>query len=193
MVSTRRILALSAALLSLAGCALQPASETGAPLVERAAIEHFEFEGRIAASDGQRSASGTLQWTRRAGYDEWTLLSPLGQIVARVVGTPQGAMLRTADGSATEAADVDELLPQMLGVNAPADHLDEWLQARPAPGARVIETDALGRPTRISDSGWLIDYPAYVDDTAEAMPRRIDATWGEVRLRVVADRWTALP
>ncbi|AUN94316.1 lipoprotein insertase outer membrane protein LolB [Pseudazoarcus pumilus] len=193
MVSARRALAVSVALLALAGCALQPAGEDGAPLVERAAIEHFEFEGRIAASDGQRAANGTLQWTRRAGYDEWTLLSPLGQIVARVVGTPQGATLRTADGRTIEAVDVDELLPQMLGVDAPADHLDEWLQARPAPGARVIETDALGRPTRISDSGWLIDYPTYADDSAEAMPRRIDATWGEVRLRVVTDGWTALP
>ncbi len=193
MVSARRIIVVIAALLSLGGCALQPADEAGAPLVERAAIEHFEFKGRIAASDGQRSANGTLQWTRQNGYDEWTLLSPLGQIVAQVIGTPQGAVLRTSDGRAIEAADVDELLPQMLGVNAPADHLDEWLQARAAPGARVIETDALGRPVRISDSGWLIDYPAYADDTAEAMPRRIDATWGEVRLRIVADQWTPLP
>ncbi|MBA4741892.1 MAG: outer membrane lipoprotein LolB [Azoarcus sp.] len=193
MVSARSIVVVSAALLSLGGCALQPADEAGAPLVERAAIEHFEFEGRIAASNGQRSASGTLQWTRQDGYDEWTLLSPLGQIVAQVVGTPQGAVLRTSDGRTIEAADVDELLPQMLGVNAPADHLDEWLQARASPGARVIETDALGRPVRISDSGWVIDYPAYVDDTAEAMPRRIDATWGEVRLRIVADQWTPLP
>jgi outer membrane lipoprotein LolB len=181
-----------AALLALAGCALQPAQQ-GAPPVERPAIEHFDFEGRISASDGERAASGSLQWTRRAGRDEWTLLSPLGQIVARVVGTDAGASLQTADGRSTHADDVDALLPQMLGVHAPADHLDEWLQARPAPGARILETDAHGRPLRVSDSGWLIDYPAYADDTPTAMPRRIDARRGETRLRVIADRWTPLP
>lgn len=183
------VAALSLTLLT-GGCTLLPVAPDTTPLAARPYAATFEFEGRISASDGNRAANGQLLWTRRPGRDEWTLLSPLGQIVARMTGTADGATLRTADGQQVEAPDVSTLLPQILGVAAPADHLAEWIQAIPADGARVLDRDASGRPLRIADSGWTIDYLQYLDDSATAPPRRIEATWGEVRLRIVTDQWT---
>lgn len=187
---SNRTAGLFAALL-LTGCALQPAPQD-VPLAERTRAGAFELEGRIAANDGERAANGTLLWSHAPGRDEWTVLSPLGQIVAEVVATLDGAVLRAADGQRVDAADAAELLPRVLGVPAPADHLAHWVQAIPAPGARVVSVDAAGRPLRITDSGWIIDYPAYADDSPDAAPRRIDARWGEARLRIVVDAWTRL-
>lgn len=185
----RRVAGALAALL--AGCALQPAAQHMS-LAERERVAAFELEGRISANDGERAANGTLLWSHAPGRDEWTVLSPLGQIVAQVVATTDGAMLRSADGQRVDAADAAELLPRVLGVPAPAGHLADWVQAIPAPGARVLGVDAVGRPLRVADSGWIIDYPAYADDAPDAIPRRIDARWGEARLRIVVDAWTAL-
>lgn len=188
----RHIAALACIALTVSGCALQPLPREQAPLVERTRVKAFDLEGRIAASDGERAASGRLRWEHRPQGDDWVVLSPLGQVVAQVIGTTEGAMLRTADGQRVLAPDTATLLPYVLGVNAPANHLADWIQALPAPGARVLETDAVGRPVRVSDSGWVIEYPEYVDDSEQAAPRRLLAQWGQARLRIMVDKWTPL-
>lgn len=185
----RRRVLLAALALLVAGCAVQP-PRGSVPAVERARVGAFDLEGRLAASDGERAASGRLRWAHRPRGDEWVVLSPLGQVVAHVVGTPDGAMLRSANGEVLLAPDTATLLPHMLGVQAPADHLPYWIQAVPAEGASVLETDAVGRPARIADSGWIIEYAEYADDSPQAAPRRVLAQWGEARLRIVVDKWT---
>lgn len=186
-------LALLAALGSgiLQGCAIQPPA-ADVVHVARTLAPAFELEGRIAASDGDRAANGGLLWTHSPAMDEWTVMSPLGQIVAQLVSTPRGARLLTADGTVQEDDDARTMLPRLLGVSAPLDGLASWVQASPRDGARVLSVDAVGRPARVSDSGWIIEYTEYHDATPGAAPRRIDATWGDTRIRLIIDQWTPL-
>lgn len=183
-------LAAAAALATtlLAGCASQAARNLAA--VSRPTAAAFELEGRLSASDGERAANGALTWSHTPATDEWTVYSPLGQIVGQLVRTPRGAMLLTADGRTEHAEDADTILPRLLGVPAPIDGLQHWVQAAPRPGARVLSLDEAGRPARISDAGWIIDYMEYAGPAADAPPRRIDAAWGEARIRLVIDQWT---
>ncbi|WP_332670078.1 outer membrane lipoprotein LolB [Aromatoleum sp.] len=175
----------------LHGCAIQPpAAEV--THVSRPLMPAFELEGRIAASDGNRAANGSLLWAHSPAMDEWTVMSPLGQIVAQLVSTPLGARLLTADGTVQEDEDARTMLPRLLGVSAPLDGLASWVQASPRPGARVLSVDAIGRPARVSDAGWIIEYTEYLDVTPGAAPRRIDATWGDTRIRLIIDQWTPL-
>ncbi|NMG31635.1 outer membrane lipoprotein LolB [Aromatoleum evansii] len=183
-----RAFAATLAALVLAGCASQTARSLAA--VPRPVAAAFELEGRLAASDGERAANGSITWSHTPVADEWTVYSPLGQIVGQLVRTPRGAMLLTADGSAEQAADADTILPRLLGVPAPIDGLQHWVQASTRPGARVLSLDEAGRPTRISDAGWIIDYVEYAGPAADAPPRRIDATWGDARIRLLIDQWT---
>lgn len=176
---------------TLYGCALQPPA-VEVPHVVRAVAPAFELEGRLAASDGQRAGNGGLLWTHSPAMDEWTVTSPLGQIVAQLVSTPRGARLLTADGEVQEADDARTMLPRLLGVSAPLDGLAYWVQASPRPGARVLNVDDVGRPTRVTDEGWIIEYPEYRDASPDAPPRRIDASWGDTRIRLIIDQWTPL-
>ncbi len=193
MTVSFRHLAAAALLAFIAGCASLPPPDDGAAVASRPQAARFELAGRIAASDGERSANGPLHWQHDgAEQDVWTLSSPLGQIVARVVRTPSGAWLETSRNERHEADDVQTLISHLLGVQAPASSLPYWVQAIPAPGARVLQRDAFGRPTRITDQGWLIDYVRYQSDAADAAPRRIDAQWADNRLRLVIDRWIPL-
>lgn len=189
MMRRRHMLAaLGAGLVLLTGCASQ--APVRQPLAPRALAPAFELEGRLAASDGKEAASGALLWSHGRGADEWTLFNPLGQIVAQLVSTPRGATLLTADGQTRRAATAAEVLPELLGVPAPLEGLTYWVQALPRSGARVLEVDAAGRPSRISDAGWIIDYAAYDGEQADAAPRRIDAAWGDARIRLIIDKWT---
>ena len=182
----------AATLIALSGCAtLTPPSEHG--VASRDAASAFLLEARISATDGDRAASGRLEWEHAADADIWLLFSPLGQVVAQLVATDAGATLRTADGQMLTGHSAEAMLPELLGVPAPTDGLTHWVQAIPRAGARVLATDLAGRPARISDAGWIIDYPEYATESPDAMPRRIDARWGDARIRLVIDNWTVLP
>ena len=188
----RRATSVALVALALAGCAVAPQPPQVAA-VSRKSVSTFELDGRLAASDGERAANGTVSWTHSPRSDTWTVYSPLGQVIAQLVSTGNGATLLTADGHMRQAADVNTILPEMLGVSAPLDGLADWVQAAPRRGARVLTLDEAGRPARISDDGWIIDYPEYADTSAESPPRRIDAAWGDTRIRLIIDQWTPRP
>lgn len=182
--------ALSLLVAGLAGCAVQPVAPERIEAVRRQPVAAFELEGRVLASDGDQAASGRIHWLHAAHGDEWTMYSPLGQIVARLVSNAAGAELVTADGRRMRAPDAQSMLPELLGVPAPIDGLAHWVQAVPRSGARVLRIDEHGRPVRISDAGWIIDYTDYMAPEPDAPPRRIEANWGDAHIRLVIDAWT---
>jgi outer membrane lipoprotein LolB len=185
-------LALTLALgLALSACAPLPPVSSAVAAVPRHASEHFELEGRLAASDGERAASGRIEWQHARGADTWTLISPLGQIVARLDSQPGSAMLLTASGERVFAASADELLPRLLGLAVPTASLSRWVQAVPGVDAEVRALDASGRPAQVLDQGWRIDYPDYTSPAADARPARVDLTRGDARLRLIIDTWQA--
>ena len=65
--------------------------------------------------------------------------------------------------------------------------------AAPAADAEVRDLDTAGRPQQVFDQGWRIDYTGYADDTAAALPRRLEISRGDARVRLIIDSWTALP
>lgn len=178
--------------LLLGGCtALAPAHSV--PAAVRTAAPAFELSGRVSASDGSQAASGTLEWLHARGSDQWTVSSPLGQILARLESSPGGAQLLAADGRRVHAARAQDLLPQLLGIDAPLERLAQWVQATPAADAEVRLRDSHGRPALVFDQGWRIEYTAYADDGARAVPRRIEVSRGDARLRLLIDSWQAEP
>lgn len=188
--SPPRFTALIALTLGLSACTLNSIDESQ-PIARRTLSDSFTLEGRLAATDGVRNANGPIVWVHTPQGDEWTAFSPLGQIVARLTSTTTGATLETADGERRVAPSAQDVLPELFGAGTPVDGLKYWVQAIDRDGARVLQRDAIGRPIRISDAGWIIDYAVYTDDAPDAPPRRLEANWGETRIRLVIDQWTA--
>lgn len=179
--------------LTLSGCAIQPVSTDQVTVVERNAVDAFELQGRLSATDSERGASGQVTWSHSPMRDEWTLFSPLGQIIAQMTSTPQGAVLRSADGRTVEAESAEAMLPDLLGVSVPLTGLSYWVQGVVRPRARIMRTDSSGRPERVSDAGWIIDYTEYATDRSDAPVRRMEASRGDARVRLILDQWTPLP
>ena len=88
----RTLLAGTVAALVLAACApIAPREAAGA--APRALMPAFLLDGRMSATDGRQAASGRVEWEHATHTDRLTLLSPLGQIVARLDSGPDGARL----------------------------------------------------------------------------------------------------
>jgi outer membrane lipoprotein LolB len=187
----RALLAAHGALL-VAACVPLPVRDAR-DVAARAPQPAFLIEGRLSATDGREAASGRFEWSHAPAHDRLTLFSPLGQVVARLDGDRAGARLVSADGTRRDAVDVDTLLPAVLGIDLPAPRLPRWVQAAPDADAEVRTRDSSGRPQLVIDQGWRIDYLGYADDTAAALPQRLDISRGDARLRLIIDSWTTQP
>jgi outer membrane lipoprotein LolB len=196
--------ALCAALpLLLSGCAsMAPQTNTSAAAATAARpyADKLDVGGRLSvryANQGKEEAMhGSFTWSQDPAHTSVTLLSPLGQTVAVIDVTPDGATLAQGGQPVRSAADVDELVAGTLGWPLPVAGLREWLQgyAVDASGKRVIASpQATDIATR---DGWRIRYAAWQNDPAQIRPRRIDldrntAQGGDISIRIVIDNWQA--
>jgi outer membrane biogenesis lipoprotein LolB len=166
-------IAASILVLLLGACATAPRQA----LPELASVpSSFEMTGRISIRQGDRSDIAKLRWTRTPGSDVWVISSPLGNDVARIESTPQGATLYQGGGT-VEAPDFPALTERILGVGLDPDLLAAWLHGNAPVGARA-------------------DWKFSIDETQKAgsvdLARRITATRGDTVVRLVVDGYQAL-
>jgi outer membrane lipoprotein LolB len=189
------------ALLLITGCAsLRSPSDTdreprATVLAPRPLATSFTAAGRVAArvtGDNTRGFSGGFSWTRRPGGDTIELLSPLGQVAARMSVSESGAVIELSDGTRTNTADPEGFLSESFGVALPIAALPHWFQGVPLPGTSYrAEADSLGRPVTIWQNGWQIEYSDYASDTVTAQPRRLHLIQGDVDARMIISEWSA--
>ena len=186
--------------LSIVGCAsLRATPGTGpglgsATLAPRQFATAFTASGRVAArvtGDKTRGFSGGFSWIHRPAGDTIELLTPLGQIAARMNVTKDGATIELSDGSQTRTADPEGFLSESFGVSLPLAALPNWFQGIPVPGSPYrAEADTLGRPVTIWQNGWQIQYSDYASDTASANPTRLQLTQASVEARMIISEWS---
>jgi outer membrane biogenesis lipoprotein LolB len=161
-----------ATLLALAGCA------TVTPFPQLASVPSaFETTGRLAVRQADRSDIAKVRWTHRDGRDVWVIASPLGNEVARIESTVDGAVM-IANGGTVEAPTFQDLTQRVLGVGIDPALLAEWLHVR---------TDAAG------PAGWQVSIDEVQDAGAVRLARRITATRGDVTVRWIVDSYEAIP
>lgn len=187
----RRIL-LGASLCLLAACASVPAARTPAAGVDTS----FALEGRFSLRIEQlgaapQAASGRLDWRHAVGGDRLLLLGPLGSGIAEIETQGRWARLKLASGEIRESRDADELLRQATGYALPVSRLAGWLRGQ-AGGDGRLTRDAVGRPARLFENGWQIDY-GYAGEAADEWPIRLTVLReNEMELRLRIDQWRGL-
>ncbi|SNS20601.1 outer membrane lipoprotein LolB [Noviherbaspirillum humi] len=191
---------------SLAGCAgllpsqAAPDSEAAIQAAGRPYLDTLKVNGRLSvryqANGKDESLSGGFLWSQAPRQTQVTLLSPLGQTVALIEASPDGATFQQSGQPPRSAGDVDSLVAQTLGWPLPVSGLRDWLQgfATDQQGRRFIATPARQEVT--TADGWRLLYASWSDasDGQPPRPRRIDAQRatveaGEVALRIVIDGW----
>ncbi|HEX7649951.1 MAG TPA: outer membrane lipoprotein LolB [Noviherbaspirillum sp.] len=202
----RHAAASAALLLLLAGCAsVGPFGSASAPVPSTPLEFHraIDLTGRLSvryqAGDKEEALHGSFTWSQSGPNTNVTLLSPLGQAIAIIRTTSDGATLEQGGQPPRSAPDVNTLTAETLGWPLPVAGLREWLQGF------VIDRDG-HRFTASSQTdgvqtrdGWQISYPAWTaEDTMppQNRPRRIDlsrqtAEAGDVSIRIVIDSWQA--
>lgn len=194
----------------LAACGAAPVRPDLGP-AERAAAEAAQAEreqrlraagewglvGRMAVSTDGRGGSGRLTWQQRAPHEfEVELSAPVTRQSWRLSSSPRGALLEGLEGGPRSGIDPALLLQEATGWMIPVGALSDWVRGARAPGmgpARV-EFNHEGRPLRIEQGGWEIEYRWPDADPAQSaagdlLPERLDARSGGARVKLVVDEW----
>lgn len=182
-----RLTAALAIMLALSGCASTP--QVPPSQVRAVVTDDWSLQGRIGIRTDEQSLSGQIHWMHHSETDEMLLISPLGQVVARIVRDATGVTLEVPNQVPRHAADAESLTRAVLGYGLPLSGLAWWVQAHPAPGRAFEATrDALGRIAQLKQDGWVIDYLQYADD-APARPRKLLVVRPGLEIRLVTDSW----
>ena len=188
-----------AVMLVLTGCAgLQTAPQQSASspevhqqhLATLADIQSFDIQGRIGVQTDGRGFSGATRWHHAGERDTIGLFSPLGGQVANIEKTKSRVVLTDGDGKTYEANDAETLTQQTMGWTLPMRGLPDWVLGRPTNDAIELAIwDAQGKLTRLKQSGWDIQYQAYMTADGHQLPSRIMMVSPKLNLKLLVERW----
>jgi len=179
-----RIFILSLMLL-MAGCASAPVAVQRAPFVD----SPFAFNGRITVQLGPRRDGTNLHWVHR-GYDEITLLGPLGYTAGRIYRDVNGATLDDVYGKHSTAADAESLMEKAVGWSVPLTNLRYWLVASPAPDGEFKEQrNSAGQLELLTQQGWEIRYSHYNSTKVNALPMEVKMNRDGMEATLKIDEW----
>lgn len=165
----------------------------------RACVEKVGVNGRFSIYYKTRGAEealhGGFEWEQDKGLIAITLLSPLGQEVAKIDVMPQLTTFTIPGKPPKSAANAEKLIESQLGWTLPVSWLKDWLQgcAVDAEGKPFIASPE--RKEVITKDKWQINYVSWIDGPVMPLPKRInlvkgkDATDLDVNMKLVIDGW----
>jgi outer membrane lipoprotein LolB len=179
-----------------AGCA-GPADRPGEPRtdwLERRdmlrEIEEFRMEGRLALNTGRRGYSGTVSWEQNDDIVDFRFRGPFGFGGFRIHGDPDQLRVKTTAGDEFLLRDPEAEMTERFGWSLPVHSMRYWILGTSDPGMPASEVPgAEGLLESIEQGGWTVRYDGYGEAEGLLLPRRLDMENGDIRIRVMTDRW----
>lgn len=184
-------------LLLAAGCATQK----GAELPELgswqqrttvlAAIDEFDFSGRVAVRAGDDGFNGKLRWRQDEAAFSAAIGGPLGIGTVQIESDGRQVEITDSDGSVTVLDDVERDLYFRYGWTIPVESLRYWALGIPdprVPAETVFGDDGL--LAELGQRGWQVRFSRYRDaGGGQPMPALIAAENHDTSVKIVIDRW----
>ena len=153
-------------------------------------IPEWGLVGKISLDDGDRGGSGRLQWDVRTGSSELDFHGAMGRGAWHLQISPDGAVLKEANGAEQSAAGVNALIQDRMGWPIPVEALQWWVRGLAAPG--IVEDEQIdqrGLLTSLHQLGWRVEFNRYDSKAGVALPVRLDARRDNYRVKLVIGRW----
>jgi outer membrane lipoprotein LolB len=180
-----------------AGCAgpgRQADVSGGADWVERnerlQEIAEVRMEGRLALNTGRKGYSGTVSWEQNDDLVDFRFRGPFGFGGFRIHGDNERLRIKTTGGDELQLTDPERDMNERFGWSLPVHSMRYWILGVSDP--RTVATEAVddeGLLDVLEQSGWTVRYDGYREASGLVLPRMLEMTSGEVRIKVVADRW----
>jgi outer membrane lipoprotein LolB len=154
------------------------------------AIPEWSLVGKISLDDGDHGGSGRLQWRVKPEGSELDFHGAMGRGAWHLQISPEGAVLKEANGAEQTAAGVDALIQDRMGWPIPVDALQWWVRGLAAPG--IVEDESFddeGLLVSLDQFGWNVEFNRYDSFSGVALPIRLDARRDDYRVKLAIGRW----
>lgn len=152
-------------------------------------VTQWNLAGRVSLDDGEDGGSGKLKWMVNPRSSALDFFAAMGRGAWHLEIGDDQVILRDAQGEHS-APDVQTLVQQKLGWPVPVEALQFWVRGLYAPGpVQGSQIDSQGLLTQLQQFGWTIDFDKYNAAEGELLPKRLEATHGEYRVKMAISRW----
>jgi outer membrane lipoprotein LolB len=162
--------------------------------LKMSAMQSWDMSGRAALKYNGDGWTFGLNWLQK-NKQQYVLQikNPItGTILAQLEQSPGSAVLK-AQGKVHRGADAERLLQDQMRVKMPVNGMPFWVRGVMAPqyAQGKVKLDAAGRPTQITQEGWVIDYSQYQGADFAALPGKVNISRQQdnVNVRVLAKKW----
>ncbi|MBX9869536.1 MAG: lipoprotein insertase outer membrane protein LolB [Burkholderiaceae bacterium] len=161
--------------------------------------DHLQLNGRLTIrytqNDKEQSITANFEWQQDPSNTEITLISPTGQIVAKIEQNASGARLQQANQPPHYAANMEALLRSQLGWSLPVAGLRDWLQGYTKNADQSYRSVPPEDDARLEADDWQLRYASWAREQGAAHPKRIDlyrndSQAGEIAIKILIDQWT---
>ncbi|MGB8856525.1 MAG: lipoprotein insertase outer membrane protein LolB [Burkholderiales bacterium] len=161
-------------------------------------ITQYQIAGRVSVAQAENGYFGNLRWNRNGDIHEIEILSPLGQVIARLYKNDGGYTLTTADQRVLQSHDSEQLMRDAMGFALPVAGLEHWVLGRAAPKTRYdAQKFPDGRIESLMQDGWKISFAEYFSPEhsaeGEAVPKKITLRRDDLVIKLVMDSWSLGP
>lgn len=176
-------------LVGITGCATTPtlAPPGDGPV---SGVTAWEFEGRAVMRQGKRSWRVDMRWQQHADDYQISLMSLLGQQLARLYGRRGEVILQRPDQAAVRAGGPAELLAREFGWDIPVQGLRYWVLGNAAPDTVSSgRRDQYGYYRVLDQQGWHIVFDRYQLVENAWLPGRLALERDGLKVKLVIDHW----
>jgi len=153
--------------------------------------DEWQFSGRIGVSAGDEGFNGKLWWRQDGVVFRARISGPVGVGTIFINGDGPELTLTERDGTVTELDDAESELRHRYGWTIPVTSLRFWALGIPDPAsASNAGFNESGQMSELSQREWQVTINEYAEGGGQEMPRRLTATSGNIRVRLVIDDWT---
>ncbi|MEP6881136.1 MAG: lipoprotein insertase outer membrane protein LolB [Dokdonella sp.] len=149
----------------------------------------WSLQGRMAISSPDDSGSGTLDWRQQGSTYRFALSAPVSGKTWTLSGDADHSELTGLRAQPVRGANAADLLSRELGWKVPVGELAYWVRGIRAPGRADVVFREDGLPAEFHQDGWTIEFRDYASDEDPPLPRKIFASNGDFKVRLVIQHW----
>ncbi len=153
-------------------------------------INNWKIDARAGFTTADDSGSVSMIWEQKEKAYHITLIAPLGQGRLDLYGEGPDVVLTTSEGKTLYGESAQNLIYRATGFIVPVDSLSRWIKGVPGIHPQInINYNNDGTIASMQQEDWKIEYLDYQPHNNTIMPRKLRATNGDLKIKVVIKEW----
>ena len=163
-----------------------------------ASYPQWSLKGRVSFVNDRQSGNGHLDWQQNDQAYSISISAPITRQSVNIIGSGNLARIEGLKGGTKEGVSGEQLLQEALGWQLPpVQSLAAWIRALPEEGQSFTNNAIFSTRDHLLEfdsRGWRVRYLDWVMINPQAegaieMPRLIEASQGNTRVRIVIEEW----